>query len=203
MHSFPLFNHNTIRNFVFKVSKRKRNHRCIKEGGAMMSQNLNVHVQSILADSSPEASIDKINWTYSKITIMWITGKGILLTHLCPPTDPPNKTPAEPHLLPGGPDGWPFLARQPAWPPQKTMRYSSCTTLKCLKKIGMVVLHFCKSTTRIMNNSDLMQNQQIHGNFTKSPFLGKITLKTHIIWIDLKVWNSKWPAITATLMCYF
>ena len=57
---FPLFNHNTIRNFVFKVSKRKRNCRC-KRGRATMLQNLNVHVQATLADSSPEASIDKIN----------------------------------------------------------------------------------------------------------------------------------------------
>ena len=57
---FPLFNHNTIRNFVFKVSKRKRNCRH-KRGRAMMSQNHSVHVQATLADSSPEASIGKIN----------------------------------------------------------------------------------------------------------------------------------------------
>ena len=42
---------------------------------------------------------------------MWITGKGILLTHLCP-LNHPMKTPVAPHLLPGGPDGQPFLAPQ-------------------------------------------------------------------------------------------
>ena len=143
-----------------------------KEGGAMTSQNLNVHVQATLADSSPEASIDKINWTYNEITIMWITGEGILLTHLCPPNHPTWNA--------SGTTPPPWRARWSALPCTSTSmttpkdhKYSSCTTLKCLKKIRMVVLHFCESTTRIMNNSDLMQNQQIHGNFTKSPFSGE------------------------------
>ena len=32
-----------------------------KEGGATTSQNLNVNVQATLTDSSPEASVDRIN----------------------------------------------------------------------------------------------------------------------------------------------
>ena len=37
----------------------------------------------------------------------------------------------------------------------------------------------------------------------QTSFLGKITLKNLYNLIQLKVWNSKWPATTATLMCYF